>query len=387
MKTRIYNTQQFIEQSKKNYNEGRYSYDKTVYKNAKTKVIITCLLCNRDFEQLPNNHISGHNGCILCSIGGNKKDTSIFIMKNKDKNIYSYDKTVYKNAKTKVIITCLLCNEDFLQTPDSHSRGHGCPLCYRKTCNKQRIKTTEQFIEDASLIPIHFGKYSYEKTKYQYARKNVLITCLVCNRDFLQTPDNHLSGKGCYFCKNKLISEKLLSSTNEFVQKAKKLPLNDNYSYDKVKYINSKIPVIITCLSCNKDFLQVPTNHLQGSGCPVCNSSRGEKAIENFLILNKIEYKRQVRITGCHRKKTLPFDFGIYNNYGKLLRLIEYQGIQHYKSFTHFGGIEKLNKTLDSDKIKSDYCLENKIPLLIIPYTDFNNVESILQFWTNKGYF
>ena len=43
---------------------GFYDYSKTRYHNAYSKVIITCPI-HGDFEQTPDNHINGKQGCIL----------------------------------------------------------------------------------------------------------------------------------------------------------------------------------------------------------------------------------------------------------------------------------------------------------------------------------
>lgn len=40
-------------------------------------------------------------------------------------------------------------------------------------------------------------------------------------------------------------------------------------------------------------FLQLTYNHLIGRGCIKCSQSQGEKAIESFLVLNKLEYEFQ----------------------------------------------------------------------------------------------
>ena len=41
---------------------------------------------------------------------------------------YDYSKVKYINAKTPVLIICPVHGE-FLQTPDAHLRGQGCPRC------------------------------------------------------------------------------------------------------------------------------------------------------------------------------------------------------------------------------------------------------------------
>lgn len=57
--------QDFVRKAQKVHN-NRYRYDKVVYKNCHTKVIITCPV-HGDFEQKPNSHLSNGNGCIVCS--------------------------------------------------------------------------------------------------------------------------------------------------------------------------------------------------------------------------------------------------------------------------------------------------------------------------------
>ena len=78
----------------------------------------------------------------------------------------------------------------------------------------------------------------------------------------------------------------------------------------------------------------------------------------------------------CKKKRTLPFDF-----YIPLLNLlIEYDGAQHFESPEIFGGEEGLQERQENDKIKNDYCSKNGIKLVRIPYTHFDQIETILEF-------
>lgn len=49
---------------------------------------------------------------------------------------YSYEKTIYKKAKEKVIITCPI-HREFQQIPKTHYEGSGCPICVNK--NQQAL--------------------------------------------------------------------------------------------------------------------------------------------------------------------------------------------------------------------------------------------------------
>ena len=44
----------------------------------------------------------------------------------------------------------------------------------------------------------------------------------------------------------------------------------------------------------------------------------------------------------------------------------------------YFGGLKKLLYTQQNDKIKNEYCKNNNIRLIRIPYYEINNIEKIL---------
>jgi very-short-patch-repair endonuclease len=71
----------------------------------------------------------------------------------------------------------------------------------------------------------------------------------------------------------------------------------------------------------------------------------------------------------------LKFDFYIES----LNLCIEYDGIQHFEAIEHFGGEEALLKTKERDEIKNNYCFNNNINLLRIPYWEFHNIEKLIQ--------
>ena len=66
-----------------------------------------------------------------------------------------------------------------------------------------------------------------------------------------------------------------------------------------------------------------------------------------------------------------PFDCAIFNQ-ETLLCLIEYDGEQHFKPIEFFGGEEAFQKQQERDQKKDEWCKENNIPLLRIPYTDYD---------------
>lgn len=123
--------QVFIERARKVHRD-KFSYDKVIYVYSKEKVIITCPI-HGDFEQRPNDHLNGY-GCPKCANRGSslngKLTTDEFIARARkihgDK--YDYSKTVYRDAKAKVVITCPT-HGDFEQIPNNHMSGSNCPKC------------------------------------------------------------------------------------------------------------------------------------------------------------------------------------------------------------------------------------------------------------------
>jgi hypothetical protein len=104
---------------------------------------------------------------------------------------YSYSFVDYTNIRTKVKIVCNHHGE-FLQSPNSHLAGHGCPTCAGVG------KSTIDFIRES--MEIHNNKYSYKKACYTGNRIKVEIICPK-HGSFFQIPNSHLSGKGCPRCK------------------------------------------------------------------------------------------------------------------------------------------------------------------------------------------
>lgn len=112
-----------------------------------------------------------------------------------------------------------------------------------------------------------------------------------------------------------------------------------------------------------------------------CIRSKGEEILEKILIELNIKYQREYRFVDCKDKKSLPFDFAIFNDNEEILFLIELNGKQHYEP--RFGNSpqesqDNLIYTQNHDNIKMKYCQENNIDLLIIHYSEIPNIKNII---------
>jgi len=270
---------------------------------------------------------------------------------------YDYSKTIYKNRRTKLIITCPK-HGDFEQRPDAHLSGQGCPKCAIETTHKKISKTTEEFKKE---IYLKFGnKYNYNAINYLNNETKVDIICPE-HGIFSITPNVLLLSKyGCPKCAIEKNSEKKKLTTEEFIKRAKEVHGN-KYDYSLVKYSDSRIKVKIIC-SKHGEFEQIPNTHLNGSGCPKCRVSKGEKEIENYLTSNKILFETQKKFDDLMDKKQLSYDFFLPNEN----LLIEYNGEQHYINTSFKNHNLKLQK--HHDWLKRKYAEKHEINLLTIPY-------------------
>ena len=195
-KLHLYNksNDKFISEAQMIHN-GKYDYSKVEYVNAKTKI---CIICpeHGEFWQTPHNHLQGQ-GCPKCSPTLKlNKDVFIENSNKKHNGKYDYSKVKYINNRTKV---CIICPEhgEFWQTPSNHMYGYGCAKCANSLNAENHTSNTDIFIEKAKLM--HLNKYDYSKVKYINNRTKV---CIICpeHGEFWQTPDAHLSNKGCPKC-------------------------------------------------------------------------------------------------------------------------------------------------------------------------------------------
>jgi hypothetical protein len=92
-------------------------------------------------------------------------------------------------------------------------------------------------------------------------------------------------------------------------------------------------------------------NNITKTGCPHCflleKQSKGEKRVSRFLEALDIMF-------------------------------VEYNGEQHYKPIERWGGVKGLEDVQRRDRIKADFAQANGLHLIIIPYTDFERIGTII---------
>lgn len=213
-------TEQFIVEAREVHGD-KYDYSLSMYKGAKAEVCIICHEKDKEgnehgiFWQTPDNHLHG-KGCPKCA-GAMKKYTNQFITdaeKVHGKGRYDYTYSCYENAVTPLWIICMEEDEygnkhgAFLQKPNSHLSGCGCP-----TCGGSKAKTTEDFITESEMVHGK-GRYDYSISVYTNANTYTYVICHRKGKDGIEhgafpcTPYNHVHKRqGCPKCRRSHMEE------------------------------------------------------------------------------------------------------------------------------------------------------------------------------------
>ena len=275
-------------------------------------------------------------------------------------------------SNKKIDFDCPKCGNVYNSFIFGFSKGKRCPACCKypqvvteKNCawNNNDMRLYAKYPESLYLVTPN----SHKIGKWKCIDPN-------CGYEFESTYTNFNNGRRCPACCHnpQVVTEINCAWNNNDMRLYAKYP-------EKLKLfaLNSNKKNLWKCIdpNCGYEFESTYNTFNKGSRCPKCKSSKGEKSIIKILDSLQIEHKSQYRIPECRNKNPLPFDHSIFKD-NILIGLIEMQGRQHYKAIEYFGGEKQLLYIQNNDKIKSNYCKQTGIPLLLISYQD--NIEQKL---------
>tara|TARA_R110000851_G_scaffold104230_2_gene221760 strand:- start:2611 stop:4230 length:1620 start_codon:yes stop_codon:yes gene_type:complete len=364
-----------------------------------------------------------------------KKTTDQFIKEAKEihGDNYDYSKSNYITNNKNLIIICREHGE-FNKKPVHHiNRVQGCPKCSKVKQTKNQSKSTQQFIKEAKEV--HGDEYDYGIVDYSNTKIKVKIICKT-HGVFEQTPDNHLSGRGCKYCGgttkyetkrainvlteiygdkydynninytnaatkidvvckehgiftssfNNLTNKKRgcpycqinrIFDTKSFITKAKEIH-DGHYTYNNTIFNGIDENTIITCAN-HGDIEVTPNYHLRGGGCKECyiGTSKYENELKDFINSLDIKFDKN------NRQIIKPFELDIYIPSKNIA--IEFNGL-YWHSEVYKSNEYHVNKTR--------LCEDNGIQLIHIFEDEWTNkkdivksrLKNILGLTTNKIY-
>ena len=259
----------------------------------------------------------------------------------------------YTNRESRICFRHKKCGEVFVSRAKDMAQDPKCPNCESVLNRLGRIH--EKFSADFLIghldeTIVTNAPIIHKKCGHAFAVDLTIFKgrCVNCSA--------HKAEK--YF-KSKVLEK--LGSEYSFIKFTHRPELSEGY----------RRGVVVEHFNCGHVYETSYSKIMEGSKCPNCVYSRGEKAVADVLDSLSIEYSREHTFKYLGRKR---FDFFIPS----LNIAIEYDGEQHYKSIDAWGGEEYLESVRQSDALKNDFCEYMGIDLLRIPYWEFDNIDEIV---------
>lgn len=288
----------------KNKHGDKFDYSRVIYLNIDTPVEIICPI-HGIFTMTPYGHIKSKHGCLKCGIK-NYITLDDLIVKCNDKHgdKFVYDFSNLEKDRT-IDVTCVKHKSKFKIKwfNHIHQDNGGCKFCLTEH-KRNTLKSDISVLKDR-MASKHDYFYDYSMiTDYENQHIKQPIKC-PSHGIFYQSIITHLRGHGCKICANTVLSEVRRKSQDDFISQCNNV--HDNkYIYSKIKYKNADTKITITC-PIHGDFEQIANNHLKGSGCVRCSSSKSKSSFEERLGLLfdsfGIEYLTNVRPSWLNGKE------------------------------------------------------------------------------------
>lgn len=239
----------------------------------------------------------------------------------------------------------------------------GCPMCINRSYSKGHdafVQELAQILPTVSVLDTYVNNYTPIRVRDNQ-----------CGHEWEAKASSLLEGHGCQRCKRQ----------NHFLELLKERRPNTELLSE---YTDSRLYVKVRCRICGTEWhaLASALINYPSDCCANCaEKSLGEKRIAEVLERNDIAFIQQYKFGDCRIKRALPFDFYIpsYN------LCIEYDGEQHFFAREFFGGEEAYRRQTHRDAVKTEYCRDNGINLLRIPYKKFNHIEDIIISYINSS--
>lgn len=356
-KNKRFTTENVIKESKAIFGENNYDYSKTICKSSMDTITITCKH-HGDFTKKAYVHIDMRQGCPLCSRNYRVKDELISMAKNIYGDVYDYSLVTDAGVHDTIKIICKKHGVFEKQVYDFLTRKSGCPKC----SIEKSYKSVKDFVTDSNLDErgiLLIGDYKNASTK-------TLFKCNKCGYVWESLPSKIQCGCGCPKC-----GGRIKPTLDEFIERSR-IKHGEKYDYQLVDMNDAtntnNYHVNIVCKK-HGVFSQSIYQHMNGVGCPICKESKMEMEIRKLLDDRKIKFEMYWKNDGMKNTLPLSLDFFLpeYNT------AIECQGNFHFNIINALGGESAFEKQRENDLIKNRFCKENGIKLLYYTDLDYDN--------------
>lgn len=304
------------------------------------------------------------------NIGNLEHNLKLFL--SNSKILYHSYKYVHSKGDSRILVTLICTCGDTFIVPLTKLVNHAyknllCNKCKKKYYPNGMKRTKEELIrefEQMGYIVEYISDGANYKTKVQ----------LQDNFGFRGISTLNSCKQNKHFA-----TFDITNNRDNFVYNANLLLQSNNYNTKCLGFID-KTHLQFLC-GCGTKFILTQSQFRNGKyRCDVCTKkySSLELMVKSYLEENHVNFITQYKYKDCIDILPLPFDFYL-TDYNVLL---EIDGKQHFEPA--MGGEKGFEIRQKHDTIKNQYCLDNHIELIRIPYTAFNKSENwktyLLQF-------
>ena len=267
--------------------------------------------------------------------------------------------TAYVNNHTKMLWQCKFGHQWEAHWNSIKDIGSWCPKCKYE---QQVLNQKADIIELQEFAKNKNGKLI--STEYVNAHAPVMWECDKLHK--WEAKWNNIKGQNqwCPYCFGNLKPN--ISELQEYAK-------IKNGKLISTTYINSSDKMLWECKELHKWEATWHNIKDRNSWCPVCSSFKTEKLCKELLEQKfGFEFRKTKFYYGDQQ---LEFD-----GYNKQYNIaFEYHGKQHYEFNKYFHKIEQnFIKQQQRDDLKEQFAAENNIKLIIIPYTENDNLEKFI---------
>ena len=348
---------------------NKFDYSQSKYINSRTPITIKCNTCGNVYSQFPRVHLEKSIGCPFCA----------------NKN---FEKSNEWEQRMDDIKDQISNGSNFEQLGKLYGcTGHQVGVMARKLGNIQEFRTKLKleeatFIEDLKLkisnkedlsvinIPSSFN----EEYKNIFSNFNDIYLFINQGETVKNISEVYNVSKYILYDLLKLLNIEVLEIKQELKDElAERVRDFAENGYDRYTIIKELEITYLELLRISKKY-EIPIKN---------SNSSGECFIRDFIKDNKNEFKWVC--SQCYHTDILDsrvfVDFEIITYKGDRI-IIEYNGEQHYRFVKFFHKtLENFEKRLYRDKRVREYCYENKIKYIEVPYTinTFKDVSLFLK--------
>ena len=281
----------------------------------------------------------------------------------------------YENMTKR--IKCKCKKHDYISTKSVQEilLGRGCKYCGAEKLSDQHFLSDKEVQERISEKYPHIKLIKY----YGINSKDTEWLCTKHNIKFNKVLSTMLRSddSGCEICYKERMRNNFGLSQDEFIARLYSV----HPELDIVgEYNCMSEEILIHCNTHNYTFKTRPSDILRRvSCCPKSFKTYKEEAMCTLIESWGYKISRQHVFDNCKDTRVLKFDCYLID----FNTVVEYDGENHFHP-VKFGtqseeeAIEKYEYTKNHDRIKDQYCMNNNINIIRVPYYQFDDMEYYL---------